>query len=145
MKIQVGPCDGIGATYVITIPYTTQGLTNGLGIKLYKAATPFTGIECWEILNAASTATPDYIEVAVTSVSVNCASCSPGTTTTTTIAPTTTTTIAPTTTTTTIAPTTTTTIAPTTTTTTIAPTTTTTTIFIEPGPTVENRTFYTLT
>jgi len=154
MKIQVGPCDGIGSTYVITIPYTTQGLTNGLGIKLYKAATPFTGIECWEILNAASTATPDYIEVAVTSVSVNCASCSPGTTTTTTIAPTTTTTIAPTTTTTiaptttttTIAPTTTTTtIAPTTTTTTIAPTTTTTTIFIEPGPTVENRTFYTLT
>jgi len=73
----------------------------------------------------------------------------PTTTSTTTIAPTTTsttttTTAAPTTTTTTAAPTTTTTVAPTTTTTTLAPTTTTTTQYIEPGPTVENRTFYTL-
>ena len=84
MKIEVGPCGGVGTTYVITIPYTTQGLTAGLGIKLFKAATPFTGTECWEILNAAATAPADYVEVVVTSIHVNCASCTPGTTSTTT-------------------------------------------------------------
>ena len=84
MRIEVGPCSGVGATYIITLPYTTQGLTNGLGIKLEKAGTPFDGLVCWNILNAEATGTVDYYTVNVTSISVNCASCTPGPTTTTT-------------------------------------------------------------
>jgi hypothetical protein len=90
MNLEVRLCDS-STTYFITV--NTQGLTNGLAIKLNNGGVPFDGTQCWEIINNATTQPIDYFNVTVNSVSLNCASCVPATTTTTT----TTTTCAPTT------------------------------------------------
>ena len=88
--LQVAPCGG-GTSYYITV---ASGLSYpvGFALVLEKAGVPaFPGNICYEVLNADSPNTPDYLAVNVISESLSCASCVP-TTTTTTIAPTTTTT-----------------------------------------------------
>jgi hypothetical protein len=87
MNLEVRICGGV-TTYFITV--TNQGLTNGLALKLTKAGTPFDGIDCWEIIDNATTHAIDYSLVTVNSTSLSCASCATPTT----PAPTTTTTCA---------------------------------------------------
>ena len=88
MNLEVRICGGV-TTYFITV--TNQGLTNGLALKLTKASTPFTGTDCWEIIDNATTHAIDYNLVTVNSTFLSCASCVPPTTLApTTLAPTTT-------------------------------------------------------
>jgi hypothetical protein len=87
--LEVAPCGG-GTNYFITL---SSGLSYpvGFALVLEKTGVPaFPGNICYEVLNADSAATPDYLAVNVVSQSLSCASCVPATTTTTT-----TTTLAP--------------------------------------------------
>ena len=72
MNLEVRICGGV-TTYFITV--TNQGLTNGLALKLTKAGTPFDGIDCWEIIDNATTHAIDYNLVTVNSISLSCVSC----------------------------------------------------------------------
>jgi hypothetical protein len=85
MNLEIRLCGGV-TTYFITV--TDQGLTNGLVLKLTKAGTPFTGTDCWEIINNATTHSIDYNLVTVNGIFLSCISCA---TPTTTLPPTTTT------------------------------------------------------
>jgi hypothetical protein len=73
MNLEVMLC-GSSTTYYITV--SNQGLTNGLAIKLNNGGTPFDGTQCWEIINNATTQPIDYYNVSVTSITLNCSSCS---------------------------------------------------------------------